>query len=171
MIPFRRMRPLAAVALALCLGLPAYTCSGYRTPTGGMLAAIPEGADSSQYTWVKRVYYPLSGIPATRPWFWAVVAAYTWPLIVLGVHWRRPESATSRIIRWAEPVLAVGTGLVLYSYTVFNKAAIGTYIAWAAIAWLLVSSVAELGRAVHLRSTDDPPAGASDQRDGVTVGT
>ena len=144
----KRARLIAAVALLLSVALPSYTCSGYVGPDGRTVTSIPSGTDSAQYRGTRIRHYPLQDVDVTDIWdvvgTFFVILTFVWPVPFLFYRRRRGPTPPHRGLISAEAVLAVASAYWIYVLASIGRLAIGTYIALAADAVLLASSLAEL---------------------------
>lgn len=144
----QRVRLLAAAALLLSLGLPAYTCSGYVGPDNVRVAHIPSGADASQYRPTQVAHYPLENQGPGELDFWHILFLYGWPIPLLAWElWRRHTGRAFHIIA---ALLALFSAWEI-SVRAFGDWASGTYLAVASNGVLLVLAAVPLWRAVVAR--------------------
>ena len=153
MTPASRVRLPAALLLALCIALPSYTCPGYVAPDGTVVSSIPDAADSAAYQSTRIAHYPLEDRGPTDGWFWITVAAFGWPLPILLLRRYRPRSAPARFLTAAEPVLALGSGYLIYAMASMGRPAFGTWLALAANGAMLAVWLAER---LRLRARERP---------------
>ena len=141
-----RVRAPAAILLALCLALPSYTCPGFIAPDGTTVSSIPDGADSAAFRVTRIPHYPLEDRSPSESWFWVTLLAFGWPLPILLLRRLKPEAAPTRVLDAAEPVLALGSGWVIYAMASMGRPAIGTWLALSANGAILVIWLAERWR-------------------------
>jgi hypothetical protein len=100
---FLRLRGALGLLLALTLALPAYTCDGYRAPTGELVDRIPQGADSTAYVAAEVPHRPLEKFDATEVGSWLTLLAYTWPLLLFAAQTLRSRLTA----HWVASLLAI----------------------------------------------------------------
>ena len=130
------MRGLLALLLASTVALPAYSCSGYRTPAGEIVSTIPAGADSADYTPTEVPHWPLEDFEPAGPWSWLTLFLYAWPLMLFAAESRKPRIAQS----WTASLISVLLPLVsawwIYSVVVAGRIKYGAVLSLASLACL-----------------------------------
>jgi hypothetical protein len=142
-----RIKLAAAIVLLACLALPEYTCSKYVGPDGQTLSAGPEGVPTTPYREVREKHYPLESFSVREVGSWIALLTFVWPWPVLAYGWRRAEwraahAGLTRVVWVAEPLLAIGSGWVVWEASSVGTRAVGAYLAMAADAVYLSAWVA-----------------------------
>lgn len=139
MVSIARVRQAVALLLAATLTLPAYTCDGYRAPSGELVNKIPAGADSAGYVVAEVPHRPIEHIDLTSSDFWLRLVAYTWGLALLGLRatWPARRSAVPLVV--LELLLPVAGAWIILAVVVVGDTAYGTVLALSAtgLLWLL----------------------------------
>ena len=153
MMSVRNLRRLAAGILLLSLALPSFTCAGYVAPDGSRVGSIPTGADSAAYRPARVPHYALKVWTPREAGFWIALLAFTWPVAMLALRRRRPDTRLSRWLWWTEPVCAIAGGWLIWGIATLGRPASGTYVELGATAMLLAVWVMEAWRAWSARAS------------------
>jgi len=141
---FARIKLAAAVLLLACLALPEYTCSRYVGPDGQAVSAGPNGVPTVPYREVREKHYPLETFNVQEIGWWIALLSFTWPWPVLVYWWRsRAHAGLARAVWVAEPLLAIGSGWVVWEASSVGTRAVGAYLAMVADATYLCAWIAE----------------------------
>lgn len=124
---------LSAVLLLVAMFLPLSRCSRSEP------APKKEIVYEYTYSWSHFDYRdPSSTLP---------VIAFLWPLPIVLYDIFGKKQWLKTFLSWLEPLLAVGSGYLLYLRTMFGELLFGGYVAYIALsAYFLVSIIALFGR-------------------------
>lgn len=138
-MPWHRMKAALALLLLLTLTLPAYTCSGYRAPSGELVDAIPAGADSAAYVPAEVPHRPLKKFDATEPRQWLTLLAYSWALLLVAAETWRPRIRRTRPATALWLLLPLASAAWIRWNVILGDIAYGGVLSLAALAalWLL----------------------------------
>lgn len=139
-----RVKTALAFLLVLTLTLPAYTCDGYRAPSGELVDAIPAGADSSAYVAAEVPHRPLKQFDATEARQWLTLLAYSWALLLVAVETWRPRTRRTRTATGLWLLLPLASAAWIQWHVIVGDIAYGGVLTLAVLAVLWVLSLWEL---------------------------
>jgi hypothetical protein len=155
---FAKIKLAAAAVLLACLALPEYTCSRFVGPDGQTVSAGPNGVPVAPYREVVEKHYPLESFSAQDFGSWLILLAFVWPWPIL-VYWRRSarsQGSLRKLVHFAEPPLALGSGYLIWLASSMGTRAAGAYLALAANAAYLGAWVTALLKRRRKSSRDVP---------------
>lgn len=137
------LRNVGAVLLIVCFVLPMVSCSEYQNEEGESVMVdageeVPPGVQR-----VTTKFYLLDMLDREDPWSWLRVAAFIFPLAVVGARWRFTDAKAVRMLWYSEPFVLVGVGYVLVSMAIFHSPEIGYYLAVFSVAIYFLGWVLE----------------------------
>ena len=140
--PAHWIKLAASMLLVVAFVLPLSRCAETPPPKGaGTPQAAQQRADSPK---TYRYYYAWTDIESSQPWGWLFLLVFFWPLAFFGYEHFGRSAGAKRALLWVQPALALGSGYWLYLRTFLRELWFGGYIAYIALALILLASVVQL---------------------------
>ncbi len=96
---------------------------------------------------------------------WLTVFTFSWPLMMVLIKWRSRRIRESQATQWAEILLCLGSGYVIWALSSFGERLVGAYVALTGIGLYLMAAVRDSIRSV-LRYLQTRKTEQIDQGDG-----